>query len=137
MKTTKDIAEIFCSEIDRISKGEIRKDVITALEKCSNSLVKLARLEMDFAFRNWGEQPPAIPWLATKAINAIPAELPEHLPPSQAATTRVKQLEEEIANVQKQLKTATPTMKTILKDKMTLLQSKLARVDAQQAVESD
>lgn len=75
MKTTKDIAELFCAELDRAVKGEVRKDVIAALEKCSNSLIRLARLEMDFAFRNWGEQPPSVPWIASKPM-ALPTETP-------------------------------------------------------------
>lgn len=68
MKTTKDIAEIFNKEIELIAKGEVRKDVITGLEKCTNSLIKLARLEMDFAWKNWEQQKPNVPWIATQAV---------------------------------------------------------------------
>ena len=66
MKTTKEIAEIFCAEIEKVAKGEIRKDVIIALEKCTNSLVKLARLEIDYAKLDWKpDDAPTIPWLSS------------------------------------------------------------------------
>ncbi len=74
MKTTKEIAELFCAELDRVAKGEVRKDVIKALDQCSSSLIKLARLEMDFAFRNWTSQPPTIPWISSKPF-VTPPEL--------------------------------------------------------------
>lgn len=86
MKTTKEIAELFCNELDRAAKGEVRKDVIVALEKCSNSMIKLARLEMDFAFRNWGEQPPNVPWIASK-----PMTLPAPVETSAAVPTTAHQ----------------------------------------------
>lgn len=143
MKTTKDIVEIFCGEIDRIAKGEVRKDVITALEKCSNSLVKLARLEMDFAFRNWGEQPPTIPWMASKVqadaqtVVEPPPKPTQELATVEARTSRGQHIEKEIKNAQKELKTATGTMKTILTDKINLLRNKLERAEAQKDSEAE
>lgn len=65
MKTTKDIAELFSQEIERISKGEIRKDVIEGLEKCSNAMISLARLEMDYAWKEWETIRPNVPWLSS------------------------------------------------------------------------
>ena len=133
MKTTKEIAELFCAELDRAAKGEVRNDVVGVMEKCANGLIKLARLEMDFAFRNWGEQPPSIPWIATKSVIAVPS-LP--VPPKEpqwnptAKTSRGQQIEKEILNAKKQLESASGAMEQILTDKIKLLQNKLERAEA-------
>ncbi len=139
MKTTKEIAELFCAELEHIAKtGEVRSSRIRGLGECSDALIKLARLEMDFAFRNWGEQPPSIPWMATKPMLAlaVPPEKPEPRNTPTASTSRGQQLEKEIENAQKQLKTANATMKTILTDKINLLQNKLERAEAQKDSEA-
>jgi hypothetical protein len=143
MKTTKDIAEMFSAEIDRIAKGEVRTNIIRGLSECSEQMIKLARLEMDFAFRNWGEQPPSIPWISSKPLLA----LPEPRPPRQiekaaahtptATTSRGQQIEKEIVAAQKQLATASHTMKGILTDKINLLQNKLERAESERDSEKD
>ncbi len=133
MKTTKDIAELLSAEIERIGKGEVRKDVITGLERCSNALIKLARLEMDFAWRDWSLQPPSVPWLSTHAKNghaarALPAPSEETSSTTEDAvkmTTRQRDLSNQIVDCQKQMKGAGPTLKAILKDKITNLMQKL------------
>lgn len=138
MKTTKDIAELFFAELERAAKGDVRKEVIGAMEKCSNSLIKLARLEMDFAFRNWGDQPPQVSWITTRPLGAM-RELPteNQLPIPKASTARGQQIEKEIENARKQLTTANGTMKTILTDKINLLQNKLERAEAQRDGENE
>jgi len=121
MKTTKDIAELFTAEIERIAKGEVRKDVIGGLERCSNALIKLARLEMDFAWKDWDVQAPNVPWLSTKSRE------PAVIGNGQLPSTRIKALCAEIENCQKQMVKATPTMKAILEDKIKAFQAKLDR----------
>ena len=150
MKTTKEIAELFSSEIDRIAKGEVRTNIIRGLSECTDQMIKLARLEMDFAFRNWGEQPPNVPWITTKPMvkeieepHAIVKTTPLNLNVgtgrnlNHASTSRGQQIEKEIENAQKQLRTATGAMKTILTDKINLLQNKLERAEAQKDSKAD
>lgn len=129
MKTTKDIAELFTQEIDRIAKGDVRKEVITGLEKCSNALIKLARLEMDFAWKAWENQQPNVPWLATQALPSTPPVKPAIKEGAEPVSVRRQSLLKTMEECQKQLRNATPTMETILNDKIEVLQGKLSRLD--------
>lgn len=133
MKTTKEIAQLFCDEIERIGKGEVRKDVISGLEKCAGSLIKLARLEMDFAWRNWENQKPNVPWLSTAASSP---ELPDNSKPNNGDTDTPSKRRQDILNsitqAQKEMKKATPTLKAILEDKIRKLMDKLEVVQNQE-----
>lgn len=139
MKTTKDIAELFSAEIERIAKGEVRQDVILGLERCSNSLIKLARLEMDFAWKNWENQQPNVPWLSTKSKDAPmqievarepapsprsrnhePQVMPDDQPQRGTVSNRVIDLEREIVAADKELRApgTSNSRKLILQDKI-------------------
>lgn len=125
MKTTKELAELIGKEVELIAKGEVRKDVITGLERCSNTLIKLARLEMDFAWKNWENQQPNVPWLSTKARAAVveePEDEPEPEPEPSPTSNRIRDLEKQMDEVNDKLK-ANPsaTMRKILNDKLTNL----------------
>jgi hypothetical protein len=143
MKTTKDIADLFSSEIERIAKGEVRKDVILGLERCSNALIKLARLEMDFAWKNWENQQPNVPWLSTKAKdapkqiaverepepthNSEPVPAPRVRLAAGAMSSRITDLEEQVIAANKELHNpaTSVTNRTILQDKIQAWQDKI------------
>lgn len=131
MKTTKEIAEILFEEIDRVAKGEIRKDVIVALSQCTDSLVKLARLEMDYAVQNWADNKPTIPWL-----NGCKEAKHIALPPEpQSTSVKGQQIEKQLFDAREQLKTAKGTMQSILTDKIKHLEVSLVRVEQQASAE--
>jgi hypothetical protein len=123
VKTTKEIAELFCDELDRIAKGEVRISVITGLDKCSNALVKLARLEMDYAWKDWDGNKPEVPWVASSLMRAKTVESVKgkeliarvHASP-EGVTSRVADLEREIEAAEKEAANpkTTMTMKRIL-----------------------
>lgn len=141
MKSTRQIAEIICAEIDRIAKGEVRNETVDALDKCTNSLIKLARLEMDFAARNFGANKPLIPLLVSNGDPEPKATLPPPPAPApvvevlKSTTAQGQQIEKQIMDCQKQIKAANGTMKTVLADKIKLLQNKLERVESQKGVQ--
>lgn len=80
MKTTKDLAEMMFAELDRVSRGEVRKEVIAATTKLMDGLVKLARLEMDHSFRIYGDRQPDVPWLASRNAEAEASAAPPRAP---------------------------------------------------------
>jgi hypothetical protein len=132
MKTTKEIAELFCDELDRLAKGEVRIGVITGLDKCANALVKLARLEMDYAWRDWSERGPAVPWVASSLVEK-PKQLPEPIAkPKSVMSGRIADLEREIEAAKSEL--ANPntrdTMRIILEDKVQKWEDKIAFLNA-------
>lgn len=136
MKTTKDIATILFEEIERVSKGEVRKDVIAGITKLTDGLVKLARLEMDFSFRNYGEQQPDVPWIASRpalVCETVKSESPIPLPAPKATTKRGQDIEKQIEVTQAKLRASdcTPALKRILDDKLKLLQNQLERAEIQ------
>lgn len=141
MKTTKDIAELFSAEIDRIGKGEVRTTVIAGLEKCSNAMIKLARLEMEYAWKDWGARPPNVPWIASSA-GPTAVESPHRSEPLKVSaespaprvkaskdgvSERVNELEAEIekAKAALELKDCTSTLRAILQDKIQKWQDKI------------
>ena len=128
MKTTKDLAEISTQEIERISKGEVRKDVIQGLDQCCNALIKLARLEMDYAWRDWNGRAPNVPWMATKAIDVQQEpHSAQQITPSVQLSTQSRDLATQVEATKQQLKTASGTMKQILTDKLVQLSEKYNR----------
>lgn len=140
MKKTKEIAELFFSEMDRVAKGEIRKDVIVALSQCTDSLVKLARLEMDYAVQNWASNKPEIPWLnssaETKQLSAPPATAKAEFKP-QSKIVKGQQIEKQLFDAREQLKSATGTMRTILTDKIKHFESSLGRAELSEFVDKE
>lgn len=130
MKTTKDIAEMFSLEIERISRGEVRLEVIGGLERCSNAMIKLARLEMEYAWRDWGASPPSVPWVASSGggVMGLPdiADGKRVRASSDGIAQRVGDLEQQIKGAQKELDNhPTETMRGILKDKIRKWQDKI------------
>lgn len=141
MKTTKDIAELFSDEIERIAQGEIRKDVISGLERCSNALVKLARLEMDYAWKAWDDQKPEVPWLGTaskRESDQTPKKIQDK--PQDAMTNAIREGVDEILGSKKEIadklqvaikalekarKNGQTTLVCILEDKVEKLQHEL------------
>lgn len=130
MKTTKEIAELFCDEMDRLAKGEVRIGVITGLDKCSNALVKLARLEMDYAWKDWDGGKPEVPWVSSSLMEGKTKRLPEPPPPAKPKSVtsgRIADLEREIEAAKSEL--ANPntrnTMRLILENKVQKWQDKI------------
>ena len=139
MKTTKEIAELFCAELDRIGAGKVRKDVIAGLERCSNAMVKLARSEMDYAWKNWDGNKPCVPWVASsvnvertlkapqlekaaeeaRTIKETASEYDVRVVPK-AVSVRIQDLQKEIDAAEAELKDpkSTATIKRILQDKI-------------------
>lgn len=139
MKTTKEIAELFCAELDRLAKGEVRIGVITGLDKCSNALVKLARLEMDYAWRDWSERAPAVPWVSSSLAKPKPVEavkeqklIPRVHASPDGVSSRITDLEKEIEAAQKEMANpkTTTTMRHILEDKVQKWTDKIAFLNA-------
>ena len=142
MKTTKEMAELFSAEMDKIATGEVRKDVICGLEKCANALVKLARLEMDYAWKNWEGTKPSVPWVASSLLPvssqepaAPPSATAAEAPAPNRVTVKPKAVSQRIEDLKREMAAATAelanpktsaTMRQILQDKVQAWSNKIA-----------
>lgn len=132
MKTINQIAEILSTQIDIAAKGQANVEQADVVIKSTDMLIKLARLQIEVGQMDWA------------AMGDVPV-LPDSSKPvpllesPTSRSSRGQQIEKEIANVNKQLENPkiNGTMKTILTDKLNLLQNKLERAVAQSDSESE
>lgn len=118
MKSTKEIAELFSQEIERIAKGDVRLLVIKGLDRCTNAMIKLARLEMDFQSQKDQTQ---AHW-----FNGTGGQLPEKGIRSESdqnlnriRNTKLNHLEKQIDAAKKQLSSeSNPTMRETITKKL-------------------